>query len=304
MPDEVLVEQVRHVSVFARVTPQDKLRIVTALHHHEHVVAVTGDGINDAPALKAAEIGVAMGRSGTDVAREASDMVLADDNFVSVYRAVEQGRITFDNLRKTTFFLVSSGAAEVMAILTALALRWPLLFLPAQILWLNLVTNGLQDVALAFEPGEPGVLERPPRRPRGGILSPLLWERTVVTGLAMAAGTLLIFGWALQAGSLAQAQTAAVTTMVLFQAFHAGNSRSEHASIMRTRVFGNRFLLAAVAAALVVHVAAIHLPAAQFVLRFEPFPPAMWPVIVLVAASVLVVNELHKVRSRARMRDG
>lgn len=301
MSEDALAERVRDVAVFARVTPKDKLRIVRALQRNGHVVAVTGDGINDAPALKAAEIGVAMGLGGTDVAREAADMVLADDNFVSVYRAVEQGRITFDNLRKTTFFLVSTAAAEVAAILTALGLRWPLLFLPAQILWLNLVTNGLQDVALAFEPGEPGVLERPPRRPGSGILSPLLWERTAVTGLVMAAGTLLVFGWGLRmGGSLVQAQTAAITTMVLFQAFHAGNARSEHVSIIRMNVFGNRFLLASVIAALAVHIGAMHWSATQFVLRFEPFPAVMWPVIVMVAASVLVSNEIHKFLRRGR----
>jgi magnesium-transporting ATPase (P-type) len=136
--------------------------------------------VNDGPALKASDIGIAMGRSGTDVAREASDMVLADDNFVSIYHAVEEGRVVFDNVRKVTFFLVSTGVAAIVAILYALAPGLPLPFLPAQLLWLNVVTNGLQDVALAFEPGEKGVLDRPPRRRDEPVVSRLLWERTAV----------------------------------------------------------------------------------------------------------------------------
>ncbi|MDQ4084151.1 MAG: HAD-IC family P-type ATPase, partial [Actinomycetota bacterium] len=143
MDDEQLRQRVREVSVYARVAPEHKLRVVRALQRHGEVVAVTGDGVNDAPALKSAEIGVAMGKSGTDVAREASDMVLTDDNFTSIYSAVEEGRITFDNVRKVTFFLISTGAAAIIAILSALALGMPLPFLPAQLLWLNLVTNGL-----------------------------------------------------------------------------------------------------------------------------------------------------------------
>src|SRR3970040_2009892 len=160
LDDQELQARVARVAIYARVAPEHKLRVVQALRATGEVVAVTGDGVNDAPALKAAEIGIAMGKSGTDVAREASDMVLADDNFVSIYAAVEEGRITFDNVRKVTFFLISTGAASIVTILTALALRWRVPVLPAQLLWLNLVTNGLQDMALAFEPGERGVLQR------------------------------------------------------------------------------------------------------------------------------------------------
>lgn len=244
-----------------------------------------------------------MGASGTDVAREASDMVLADDNFVSIYEAVRQGRITFDNLRKVTFFLISSGAAEILAVLAAVAAGWPLPMLPAQILWLNLVTNGVQDVALAFEPEEPGVIDRQPRSRREGIVSRLLWQRTLLAGAVMAIGTLVMFRWTLDStGSLTQAQTAALTTMVIFQAFHAGNARSEHVSAFRISPFSNRFLLIAVLAAVALHVAALHLPFTQFVLRVEPLPWSTWAPMILIGLAVLVAVETDK-WLRARLGD-
>jgi Ca2+-transporting ATPase len=304
MDDSALRARVADVAIYARVAPEHKLRVVRALQHRGDVVAVTGDGVNDAPALKAADIGVAMGRSGTDVAREASDMVLADDNFVSIYAAVEEGRITFDNLRKVTFFLISTGVAEVLAILTTLLVQWPLPFLPAQILWLNLVTNGLQDVALAFEPGERGILKRPPR-PRGeGVISRLLWERTLVAGLVMAVGTLSLFWWELrESGQVGRAQSVALTTMVMFQAFHVGNCRSEGRSVLALTPWSNPFLFVATAAALLVHVAALYLPATRFLLRVEPLDVEAWVRMVAVASTILVAVELHKLfRSGGRGR--
>jgi Ca2+-transporting ATPase len=283
------------------VAPEQKLRIVQALRARGEVVAVTGDGVNDAPALKAADIGIAMGRSGADVAREAADMVLADDNFVSIYAAVEEGRVTFDNLRKVTFFLISTGAATIVTVLAALLLRWPLPMLPAQLLWLNLVTNGLQDVALAFEPGEPGVRARPPRPRHEGLISGLLWERTVLSGIVMAIGTLALFWWELQlTGSLAKAQTVALTTMVLFQVFQAGNARSDYQSVFARSPLLNPFLFVATAAALTVHVVALYLPSTQFVLQVEPIEPAARVRMVLVALTIVVVVEGHKLVRRER----
>ncbi len=202
-----LCERVGTVSVYARVAPEHKLRIVQALQREGEVVALTGDGVNDAPALKAADIGIAMGKGGTDVAREAADIVLADDNFASIYAAVHQGRATFDNVRKVTYFLLSTGAAEIIALVIALALRWPLLLLPTQILWLNLVTNGVQDVALGFEPAEPDILARAPRSPREGVMSALLWKRTVLIATVMAIGMLGMFRWELEPHRIRRGRT-------------------------------------------------------------------------------------------------
>jgi magnesium-transporting ATPase (P-type) len=295
MSEEELVARVREVSVYARVSPDQKHRIVTALRSLGEVTAVTGDGVNDGPALKASDIGIAMGRSGTDVAREASDMVLADDNFVSIYHAVEAGRVVFDNVRKVTFFLVSTGVAAIVAILYAMAAGLPLPFLPAQLLWLNVVTNGLQDVALAFEPGEKGVLDRKPRRREEPVVSRLLWERTLCTGLTMAFGSLLLFDWALDRGaSLEEARTVALTTMVLGMAFHVYNARSETRSLFAISPLRNPFLLGATAGALILHALSLQWGPTQLVLRFAPLDAATWLRMIAVASLVVVASEAHK----------
>ncbi len=299
MDDDRLQRAVAEVDVFARTSPEDKLRIVHALQRRGEIVAVTGDGVNDAPALKAAAIGVAMGRDGTDVAREAADMVLTDDNFVSIADATTLGRVTFDNICKVSFFLVSTGAATILAILMALWAGWPLVMLPAQLLWLNLVTNGVQDLALAFEPAEEGVQRRPPRPPGEGVLSVVLWWRTALVGVVMAAGTLVMFDWALQAtGSLPEARTVALTTMVVFQAFHLANVRSETRSVFRVGLWSNRLLAVGASVALGVHVVSLYLPPTQLLLRVEPIGLDAWVRIVAVAVSVVVVVEIEKLARR------
>ncbi|HUO87036.1 MAG TPA: HAD-IC family P-type ATPase, partial [Thermoanaerobaculia bacterium] len=303
LDDQQLDEALDRVAVYARVAPEHKLRIVERLKAKGETVAVTGDGVNDAPALRAAHLGVAMGRAGTDVAREASDIVLADDNFATIAAAVEEGRVVFANIRKVTFFLLSSAAGEVITVVVALALGWPLPFVAAQILWINLVTNGVQDVALAFEPGEPGLLDRRPRPRDEGLVTLRLLERLGAVGLLLAAGSLGMFWWTLRStGDVELARTVAMTQMVVFQFFHVFNCRSLDRSIFTMPPFGNKFLFASVAAALVAHLAVLHLAPLQAVFRTRPLTLETWGWIVLVGASAVLGGELDKAWNRRRKR--
>ncbi|KPK95137.1 MAG: ATPase [Deltaproteobacteria bacterium SM23_61] len=295
MSDEDLFARVSSVSVYARVAPHHKLRIVQQLIKQGEVVAVTGDGVNDAPALKAAHIGVAMGRKGTDVAKEASDMVVTDDNFAAIFNAVEEGRVVFDNIRKVIFFLIPTGVAAIGSIIGSILLGVPIPYTPSQLLWINLVTNGLQVLALTFEPGEKNVISRPPRDPREGIMSRVLIERTVIVGLLISAGVVYNFVSELRAGdTLEKARTMAVTTMVFFQFFQSWNSRSEAESIFRLSPFSNPFLLYGLLASILAHLASIYFLPFQWVLRTEPLSLAEWSKIAVMSLTVILVVEIDK----------
>lgn len=303
MKDEDLFRKVKEVSVYARVSPEHKLRIVEQLKKHGEIVAVTGDGVNDAPALKSAHIGVAMGKSGTDVAKEASDMILTDDNFASIFHAVREGRIVFDNIRKVTFFLIPTGLASIISIVLAMILDFPVPYVAAQLLWVNLVTNGLQDVALAFEQGEKTILLRPPRNPKEGIMSRLLIERTIIVGGLISLGVVFNYVQTLNAGAtLEKARTVAVTTMVFFQFFQAWNSRSEHESVFRIDPLSNPFLFFSLIAALFAQLAFIYWPPLQWIFRTETISVTDWVRIILVSLSVVIVVEIDKLLRRRKIR--
>lgn len=299
LSDKELDKVVSTVSVYARVSPSQKLRLVNTARNLGHIVAVTGDGVNDAPALKAAHIGVAMGQAGTDVAKEASEMVITDDNFASIYAAVEEGRTSFSNIRNAAFFLISSGLGEVIVIITSLIMRLPLPLLPAQILWLNVVTNGVEDVALAFEPGEEVQFRKPPRSPKEGILSRTQVQRGLVVGLVIAAGTLGMFIWERSGGAtLEYARVTALTTLVVFQIFHVFNCRSEELSVFSKSPLSNKFLLIGTLLSLAIHVGAMYFPPTQFVLRLEPLTLETWSHLTMIAISVVVVMEIDKLIRR------
>ncbi|MCR4340848.1 MAG: HAD-IC family P-type ATPase, partial [Gemmatimonadaceae bacterium] len=288
-------------NVFARVAPEQKLRIVESLKRSGEIVAVTGDGVNDAPALRAAHLGIAMGSSGTDVAREASSMILADDNFASITAAMEEGRVVFSNIRKVTFFLLSTAAGEVLTLLFALVAGWPLPFAAAQILWINLVTNGLQDVALAFEPGEAGLLRRPPRSPAEGVLDRRLLGRLALIGVVLAAGTLAVFWWVLTStNDLAAARSVAMTQMVVFQFFHVFNCRSLERSVFTLPPLSNKPLFLSLVAAAFAHAAALYLPPLQKIFHTVPPTGEQWLVILVVGTVVVFGGELDKAFNRIR----
>jgi magnesium-transporting ATPase (P-type) len=297
--DPSYIEAVRSHHVFARVSPLQKLHIVEGLVNGGVFVAVTGDGVNDAPALRRAHIGVAMG-SGTDVAKDTAEMIVADDSFASIVAGVEEGRHAYANVRKVIYLLISTGAAEVLLFLLALLARMPLPLFAVQILWLNLVTNGIQDVALAFEGGEPGAMRRPPRKPTEGIFNRLMVEQTIVSGLVMG---ILAFGswhWLLANGWEEEgARNIVLMLMVLLQNVHVFNCRSEYESAFRVPLRRNVVLVGGVLAAHGIHILALHLPLLQTVLRTEPITLAQWGVLLLLALPLLVVMELYKwVRAR------
>jgi magnesium-transporting ATPase (P-type) len=300
LDDAALAERIASHAVVARATPLDKLRVVRAAQQRGAFVAVTGDGVNDAPALRQADLGVAMGRSGSDVAREAADLVIMDDDFSSIVEGVKQGRVAYDNVRKVTYLLISTGAGEVLVVTGALALGLPVPFTAVQLLWLNLVTNGIQDVALAFEPPEPGVLRRPPRRPHEGIFDRLMLERTLLAGVVFGVLGLACFAsWLAEGRPLDEARSLLVQLFVLFEIFHIGNSRSETRSLLRMSPMGNPVLLVGTLTALGVHLAALFTPALQTLLGVAPPSPMQWLSLAALAATIVLVMELHKwIRSR------
>ncbi len=290
------------VAVFGRVAPEHKLRIVEGFQRKGHVVAMTGDGVNDAPALTKADIGVAMGVTGTEVAKSAAAMVITDDNFASIVSAVEEGRVIFSNIRKTVFYLFSTSAAEIVALTTALLAGLPLPLRAAQILWINLVTDGLLDINLVMEKAEGDEMRRPPARREAGILSRASMERAALLIPVMGFGTAGLFAWALASGrSYEHAQTLAFTVLVAFQWFNILNARSHLRSVFQIGFFGNKFLLAGLLASVVLQVMSCHAPFMQVLFNTVPLGWTDWVIVLAVASTVVWADELRKLWLRRRL---
>ncbi len=293
-PDEIRTI-VKTARLFARVAPRQKLDLVKAMQQAGHFVAVTGDGVNDAPALRSANIGAAMGKSGTDVAREAAELVISDDNFATIIGGVEEGRIAYSNIRKIIFMLISTGAAEVVLVVLAVAFGLPLPLTPVQLLWLNLVTQGIQDVGMGFEPGEGDELKQKPRHPDEPIFNRLMIERSAIVALFMGGLWFLLFYWMLNAGmDLNTARNTLLLLVVLFVNVHIVNCRSETKSAFQIPLMRNPVLVFGVLAAFLFHVLAMYLPLGQWTLKTEPVGFGTWLAAVGLASTSIILMEGHK----------
>jgi len=327
LSDEQLQDQVEYTDVFARVSPEHKLRIVEALRADGEVVAMTGDGVNDAPSIKRADIGVAMGITGTDVAKESADMVLTDDNYASIVSAVEQGRIIYDNIRKFVFFLLSSNVAEIMIIFLATLAGVPTPLTAIQLLWLNLLTDGAPALALAMEKGDPDIMKRHPRPTREPIINKsmrlgIIIQTITQTGCVLTAFALGLL-WHLQAGDLIpagmnpllyllrhdwrgvdvqSAETMAFVTLSLCELFRAYTVRSERVSIFKLGIFSNRFMQYAVGLSIVLLLLVVSVPFLQPVFNTHFMTLQEWGTVLGLALIPAVSEEITKIYLRSKDR--
>ncbi|MFX0067783.1 MAG: calcium-transporting P-type ATPase, PMR1-type [Promethearchaeota archaeon] len=302
--DEELERIIDRVAVFARVSPKHKMRIVKVFKKKKQIVAMTGDGVNDAPALKSAEIGVAMGITGTEVTKEASDMVLTDDNFASIVAAIEEGRMIYDNISKVVRYLISTNFGEILTLFIGTLIGLPLPVIAIQILWINLVTDGLPALALGLEPGEPDIMQRKPRDPREEILSKKSLIYAIGVGAIMCIGTLALFVYGLNLfppdPEFRGSRTIAFTVLMMFQMFSVLNFRSEKNSLFKIGALTNKYLIGAVFSSILLQLAVIYVPFLQGVFGTLPIGLFEWVLIVLVSSSVFIVVEIQKLIVRAR----
>jgi Ca2+-transporting ATPase len=298
MSDEQLAAAIDGIGVFTRATPGQKVRIVLALQAGGHLTAMTGDGVNDAPALKTADIGVAMGLTGTDVAREAATMVLTDDNFSTIVKAVKEGRTIYDNIVKFVRFQLSTNIGAILTVLLAPFMGLPLPFTPVQLLWVNIIMDGPPAMALGVDPAQPGIMSGSPRKTTDRILTLRRFGKLATYGTVMMLGTLGVLWWGLQTGSKTHAQTMAFTTFVLFQVFNAFNARVDKRSTFNANFFRNRILWLALVGVVALQVLAVQWTPAHGIFDVEKLTLANWLLATLVASSVLVFEELRKLLLR------
>ena len=299
LSDDELAKALTHVSVFARVTPEHKLRIIRAYKASGRIIAMTGDGVNDAPSLSAADLGVSMGRVGTEVAKEASDIVLLDDNLESIVSAVEEGRSIYKTIKKVILYLFSTSAGEVLTITGAILLGYMVPILPAQIIWLNFVTDGFLDTALAMEPKEKGLLQEARNKESRRLVDHLMVTRGLIMASVMAVGTLFLFKDYLD--NPAKAWTISLTLLAVFQWFNAWNCRSERYSILQMNPFSNLFLIGATVIVISLQFGALYTSVGQKFLHTVPLSFAEWGIIIAVALSIIVAEELRKLIYRTHL---
>ncbi len=305
LTDGKLSQLVERTTVYARVTPQHKLRIVRALKARGHVVAMTGDGINDAPAVKEADIGIAMGKTGTDVTKEASAMVLVDDNYATIVAAVEEGREIYENIRKFIRYLLSCNVGEVLTMFGATLLGLPLPLIPMQILWMNLVTDGLPAIALGVDPGDQDIMRRPPRPTKEGIFAQGLHLKILVRGVLFALCALLVFSLSLnwRGGDLDKARTIAFSTLVMAQLFYVFQCRSERYSVFELGLLSNPQLALAVLCSTAMQLAAVHVGKLQPIFRTVSLDLNDWLLVLLFSSwSVVLEGMLRSMRRRTLKR--
>ena len=300
LSDAQLEKVLRTTSIFARVSPRHKLRIVRALRRQGEIVAMTGDGINDAPALKEADIGIAMGITGTDVTKDASAMVLADDNYATIVAAIEEGRGIYDNIRKFIRYLLACNVGEVLTMLLATVAGLPLPLLPIQILWMNLITDGLPAIALGVDPPHEDVMHRPPRRADESIFARGLHRKILIRGTLISLCTVAVFTVALmiKPSNLEWAQTMAFTTLVMSQLFYVFQCRSEYHSVFEIGLFTNRYLVTAVAISAAMHILVIYWPVTRPIFHTAPLSLTDWLIVLAFSGwSIIMEGSLHLVRS-------
>lgn len=300
--DEEFTKIVNNYRVFARVSPEHKVKIVKAFKAHGNIVSMTGDGVNDAPSLKAADIGVAMGITGTDVAKGAADMVLTDDNFTTIVSAVEEGRNIFNNIKKSILFLLSCNLGEVVALFVAILLNWAAPLLPIHILWVNLITDSFPALSLGVDPGDKGVMELPPRNPKESLFAGRMGKLLILNGILIGANTLFAFvlGEYLYSDSLRHAQTMAFVVLSVSQLFYSLAMRNETKSLFQVGVFKNKWLIGSVLLGILLQLAIITIPFTASVFKVYPLTLTDWGIVILISLIPFVINEIIKIFFRMK----
>ena len=293
MTDEEVLARIDNIRIFARTSPDQKLRIVTLLQRKGHIVAVTGDGVNDALAIKQSDVGVAMGITGTDVAKEASDMIITDDNYATLVTAVEEGRTIFDNIKSAIKYLVGCNIGEVAAVLIGMLLGWPLILTPLQLLYVNLVTDGLPAIALAATPKHEGIMKRKPRTSKNIFLQfDFIWFTEV--SILTAATTLAAFWVGMRTGNIEIARALAFTTLILVQHFILLDVRVHNRSLFKTNLFKDKFFIFAFTAPLLLQLLILYVPYLENIFKIQTVPVTQLGIIVAISSVLLLSSEVRK----------